>query len=427
MKKLLVLALIAALILPALSLVSAQDESVTIRFTFWIPTDHAAAVAAFNPLAEAYMAEHPNVTIEYNFIAFGDYDTTIATQLSGDNPPDAGWIVERSGPSYIDAGVLYDLSDTLKSDAAYDYADFSESAMGLWVKGDGVYAIPFSTSPFLTIYNKTLFDQAGLETPDVLVSRGEWTWDALADDAKAIKDATGSWGFVSTDAALFGSTGNAWATMIPLLRAFGTDIFDANNACTMNSDGAVQAFSLLHKMIFDDQSTVPPGSEEVFWSGNVGVTFGQISRLSNLDDAAFEWGVTLMPSGPAGEVYLIGQAALATFNGKNNKHQEIAADFVKYLTSQQGVAMMAPFFPPARMSVLHSPEFLTGNSRVSPEDMENVVAATIAKGSVVSSHKNFPEIDLIGATALDELWMPDTDVKGTLDLYCSLIGPYLKK
>ena len=53
MKKLLVIALIAALIVPAISLVSAQEETVTIRFTFWIPTDHAAAVAAFNPLAES--------------------------------------------------------------------------------------------------------------------------------------------------------------------------------------------------------------------------------------------------------------------------------------------------------------------------------------------------------------------------------------
>ncbi len=87
---------------------------------------------------------------------------------------------------------------------------------------------------------------------------------------------------------------------------------------------------------------------------------------------------------------------------------------------------MAKFFPPARLSVLESEGFLTGNSRVSEEDMANVVAKTIADGSVLTAHVNFPEIDLIGATALDQLWMPGTDVKSTLDLYCSLISPSLK-
>lgn len=427
MKKLLLLVLMFTLIVPAAGITTAQDDDVTLRFTFWIPLDHAATVEAFQPLADAYMAEHPNVTIEYSFIPFGEYDTTLATQLSGNEPPDAGWIVERSGPAFADAGILLDLRPTLKADADYDFADFSEPTLGLWVKDEGVYGLPFSTSPFLVIYNKTLFDEAGLETPDVLVERGEWTWEAMAVAAKTIKDETGAWGFVSTDSALYSSTGNAWATMIPLLRAYGTDIFDADLNCTMNSEAAVDAFSLLYTMIFDDQSVVPPGSEVVFWGGEVGLTFGQISRLSNLDEAEFEWGIARMPGGPAGDtISLIGQAAIVAFNGANNENQEVAADFVKFLTSKNGVAQMAKFFPPARLSVLESPEFLTGNPRVSEEDMANVVAKTIAEGSVLTAHVNFPEIDLLGATALDQLWMPGADVKSTLDLYCDLIGPSLK-
>jgi len=427
MKRLLLLVLVIVLALPVANLATAQNDEITLRFTFWIPLDHPATVEVFQPLAEAYMSEHPNVTIEYSSIPFAEYDTTLATQLSGDDPPDAGWIVERSGPSFNEAGVLLDLGETLRSDAEYDFADYSEPALELWVEGDGVYGLPFSTSPFLLIYNKTLFDQAGLETPDVLAARGEWTWEALADAAKTIKDTTGAWGFVSTDSALYTSTGNAWATMIPLLRAYGTDIFDADNNCTMNSDAAVEAFSLLHRMIFEDQSMVPPGSEVVFWGGEVGITFGQVSRLSNLDEATFEWGIAPMPGGPDSETTpLIGQAAIVVFNAEGNENQEAAADFVKYLTSQEGISMLSKFFPPARLSVLESDSFLTGNPRVSEEDMANIVAKTIAEGSVLTAHTNFPEIELLGATALDQLWMPDADVQSTLDLFCDLISPSLQ-
>jgi multiple sugar transport system substrate-binding protein len=333
--------------------------------------------------------------------------------------------VERNGPAFLDAGILFDLSDTLQSDETYDYDDFSPPALGQWLDGDAVYGIPFSTSPFVTIYNKTLFDEAGLESPDVLAERGEWTWEALAAAAKTIKEETGQWGFVSHDASLYLANGQRWGTIVPLLRAYGTDIFDADG-CTMNSDAAVEAFSLVHSMIFEDQSVVPPGSEVVFWGGEVGVTFGQLSRLSNLDEADFEWGITRMPSGPAGDVAIIGQAAIVVFDGENNERQAAAADFVKFLTTKEGVEMMAKFFPPARQSVLESDIFLTGNPRVSEEDMANVVAVSIADGSVLTSHKNFPEIELLGATALDLVWMPDADVSASLDMFCDLIGPSLE-
>lgn len=426
MKKLVCLILLLTLIVPGAGLASAQDDPVTLRYTFWIALDHPAVIDAFQPLAEAYMAENPNVTIEYSFIPFAEYNTTIGTQLSGNEPPDAGWIVERSGPAFQDAGILYDLGPTLREDEAYDFADFSEPALGLWTEDEVVYGIPFSTSPFITTFNATLFEQAGIETPAELAAKGEWTWEALREAARAIKEETGAWGFVSVDAALYTSTGNAWATIIAPLRAYGTDVFDAENNCTMDSEAAVESLGLLHQMIFEDQSMVPPGTEVVFESGNVGMTIGQVSRLTNLDDATFEWGITTMPGGPAGDAHIIGQAAMVVFDGANNTKQEAAADFVKYLTSEEGVATLAPFFPPARLSVLGSEEFLTGNSRVSPDDMENVVAAATAGGRVLSGHKNWSEIELIGATALDMLWMPDADVPATLSMFCDLVEPYLE-
>lgn len=425
MKRFFRLLSIACLSVLSVVLTVSAQEDVEITFTFWIPTDHVIAETVLNPIAEAYTAENPNVTINYEFIPFGDYETTIATRLSGSDAPDAGWIVERSGPAFIDSGVLYDMGESLRANDAYDYADFSEAASSQWLDGDAVYGIPFSTSPFITIYNASLFEAAGLDTPDVMYANGEWTWEALREAANTIATETDAWGFVGTDGGDGMYRTQRFATLVPLLRAYGTDIL-ADNSCVINSPEAVEAVSLLHSMVFEDMSTVPPGDETVFWTGDVGVTFGQISRLSNLDDAEFDWGIAPMPAGPAGESPIIGQAAITVFDGPNNENQEIAADFVRFLTSQDGVTQMSPFFPPARLSVLESEAFLTGNSRVSEEDMANVIVPAIANGTVLTSHPRFPEIELTGAVALDTLWMPDADVASALALYCQTISPFLE-
>jgi multiple sugar transport system substrate-binding protein len=417
--------LLMALLILALpfGLVSAQ-EPVEVVFTIWIPLDHVIVETVLGPMAESYMEEHPDVTIRYEFIPFAEYETTIATRLSGSDAPDAGWIVERNGPAFIASGVLYDMGEVLRGDEAYDFADYSEAASSQWRVDDAVYGIPFSTSPFITIYNASLFAEAGLETPDVLYSNGEWTWEALRESAKTIADNTESWGFVGTDGGAGMYQTQRYATLIPLLRAYGTDII-TDGACTANSPEAIEALSLLHGMVFADQSTVPPGDETVFWTGGVGMTFGQISRLSNLDEVTFEWGIAPMPAGPAGESPVIGQAAMTVFNGANNENQALAADFVRYLSSQDAVSQMSPFFPPARYSVLESEAFLTGNSRVAAEDMENIIVPAISNGTVLTSHANFPEIELTGAVALDMLWTPDADVAAALDVYCQTISPYL--
>jgi multiple sugar transport system substrate-binding protein len=421
LKKLTVVLFLIALVIPAANFAAAQDQSLV--FTMWIATDHPATINVFVPLADEYKAQ-TGVSVEFVFLPYDEYDAQLATRLSSNDPPDAGWVVERNGPAYIDAGVLYDLAPTLKGDPEYDYADFSVPASAQWVVGDAVYGVPFSTSPFITIFNKDLFAAAGVDTPDVMAANGEWTWDALRNAAKAIVDKTDSWGFVGNDGGAAMYSPAPWGTITPILRAYGADII-ANNKCVLNSDQGVEAMQLLHDMIFTDKSVVPPGDETVFWTGDVGMTFGQISRLSNLDDATFGWGIAPLPSGPAGYKPIIGQAAISVFNGKNNKKQELAADFVRFLTTKDGVTLMTQFFPPARLSVLDSDAFLTTNPRVSPEDMKNVIAPAIAEGTVLTSHPRFPEIELTGGAVLDMMWQPDADIAATADLYCQTISQYL--
>ncbi|MFW5709816.1 MAG: ABC transporter substrate-binding protein [Chloroflexota bacterium] len=192
--------ILIAILLP--TTLFAQDEAVTLRFTQWIPADSPRA-ATFQATADEYTAMNPNVTIEFEFIPFADYVTTLPLQLSGSNPPDGGWLLENVAPTWLEAGVLADMGPVLRADEDYNFTDLSEAGMSLWVEGEAVYGIPFSTSPFLLIYNRDLFEAAGVPTPDVMIENGDYTWENLAANLAIIKAETGVTGLQSVDGALY--------------------------------------------------------------------------------------------------------------------------------------------------------------------------------------------------------------------------------
>lgn len=415
-------ALIAALIAVAMLIGSASIAQTTLRFTIW--SGNQAHLDMLNGFAESFREIRPDVSVRLDVIPFAEYVQKITLQLAGGNPPDLGWLAEASAPTFVDAGVLADLGPALRTDPDYDFADFSTSALGLWVKGDAVYGVPFSTSPFFIYYNADLFEAAGLEFPDVLAARGEWTWEAFRDASKAIAEATpaGTYGFEQSDGEGYGA--RIWVTITPMLRSFGGDAWDATDACLLTEPESIEAMEFYHAMIFDDRSIVPPGERADFPSGRSGMTMTQLSRAAALVDAPFQWGIAPLPTGRAGDVAVVGQAGVVVFNNAPNR--EIAIEFARHVTNQQNVATMAQFFPPARLSVLEADAFLTSNEIVSPEAM-TIIADGIASGSVIPSHPLFPQIDASARPIFDTMWRADADVPVILERICETITPLLQQ
>jgi len=383
---------------------------VTLRFTTW--TSNEAQLNLFQSMAEDFNASQDdyNVTLAIDSIPFGDYIPKVTLQLSGSNPPDIGWLVETSAPTFVNAGVLNDLSPSLQK---YDYADFSQSAMKLWVKGDRVYGVPFSTSPFIVIYNKTLFKKAGVPTPSELAERGEWTWEKFREVSRAIKDATGIYGFQGMDGAAYGA--RVWHNLVPMIRGYGGDAWDENGNVTINSPEAVRAVQLFHDMVFRDKSVVPPGDLSDFFAGNAAMTTGQISRVSKLKDVSWEWDLAPLPQGPAGvnSSNTIGQAAVVAFASGKNK--EASNAFAAFMTNKANVAKMAVYWPPARQSVMDSTEFIGSNPDIPMESMVSAVVPGLKTGQVLPYHEKFPQISLAASGEFDRLWNENANVQTILN------------
>ncbi|HRY54171.1 MAG TPA: sugar ABC transporter substrate-binding protein [Spirochaetia bacterium] len=390
---------------------------VELRFTVW--TGNEAHLQMLNGIAAKYTAAHPGVTVKFDTIPYDDYPQKLVLQLAGSNPPDAGWISEANAPAFVAAGNLADLTAAA---APYDLKDFSASATELWRKGSAIYGLPFSTSPLVVIYNKKLLAAAGAKTPSELEAKGQWTWEAFADLARTVKAKTGVYGFQTMDGS--GYSDNLWATLVPMIRAYGGEVWNGKGVSTLDRPEAVKAVTLLHAMIYKDKSVVPPGEQADFFAGNAAMTVSQISRVSKLVGADFQWGLAKLPKGPAGDAQVIGQAAIVAF--KASKNAALAADFAAFMTSKENVAVMTRFFPPARVSVLESESFTKGNPNIPPEAMASVVGAALKVGKILPNHPNFSEIDLAARACFDRLWRPDADVKSVMAAAARAVTPLLK-
>lgn len=408
-KTLAAFALATALCTPAAT-AWAQD----LRVTVWTGSD--AHLAMLNGIADGFEAANPGTTVTFETIPFGEYTQKLTLQLAGGNPPDVGWLLESDAPTFVAAGVLADIGSALRADGDYDFDDFAEPAMGLWVGDEAVYGIPFSTSPFMLYYNATAFNEAGLATPNELAEAGEWTWDALRETAAGLADGDGFWGFEGKDGQGYDS--RIMHSMMPVIRAYGGDAW-MGDQCGFTSPEAVAAMEHYHAMIFEDQSVVPPGEIGDFFAGDAAMTINQISRVTRLADADFEWGIAPLPTGPGGQADVIGQAALVVFEQGENR--ELATQLIAHMTSAEGVATMAQFFPPARSSVLSSDAFTQSNAAIAPEQME-LVKAAIEGGTVLPAHERYPQIFAAMSPRVDALWRADADVEAVMASVCDAIA-----
>ena len=400
MKKL--TSLLLAVLLLAMAIPSMAEEPVHLRIATW--TSNEDQLKLLSSFVDEF-AQAKGIAIEPEFISLSgtEYSSLLLMNLQSNEPADAFWVMEADITAYMSAGLCAKLNDAM---AAYDPDDLDDGAMSLWCDGDDVYAIPFSTSPFIMIYNADLFAEAGLKDPNEYVAEGTWTWETFRECMKTIKDKTGVYGYMTVNNA--GYSDRTEMNLTPFVRGFGGDFWTDDLEVLIDSPESIAAVQMFHDMVYVDGSVVPPGDESNFFTGGAACTFNQISQLGNLADVTWKWGVSKLP----GDVSFLGQAAMAANAASANA--DLAAELVSYMTSASCAARVAQYWPPCRKSVLESEEFLNSNAYLTPEQMKDIVASSVLSSRAMSSNINSPTIDIETEIVFDKLWNPDADVAAIL-------------
>lgn len=165
---------------------AAKEISGEIRHAFWD--------VAQQPYLEACIAEfnkiYPDVKITLEPNTWNDYWTKLEAAATGGSCADVFWMNGPNIAKYVQGGVLMPATDLI-AEYGLDTADYPAGLIDLY-NVDGVqYALPKDFDTIGLWYNKTMFDEAGLEYPT-----DDWTWEDLEAAAEALtKD--GVYGFAA--------------------------------------------------------------------------------------------------------------------------------------------------------------------------------------------------------------------------------------
>ena len=161
----------------ATSAASASGEPVEIDW--WHIQINEPDVSNWQAMADAYMAENPNVTINITVMENEAYKAALQTNVQAGDVPDlfqswGGGVLRDQ----VEAGAVQDITEP-----SAEYLDaLSPGAAGLF-NIDGVqYGLPYNQSIVGMWYNKTLFAEAGIDAPPA-------TWAELLEDVQLLKDA----------------------------------------------------------------------------------------------------------------------------------------------------------------------------------------------------------------------------------------------
>ena len=161
---------------------TATPHAADVTLRWLMRWDQARVDLVARPLIDAFAAEHPDihVTLE-NIPDSSDYYRALALQLDQGVPPDVFYPATHIAYTLDLQGQLLPLTNAGPADGL-DLTTYDKDVLALYRNGDEqLYCLPADIATLVVIYNKQLFDQAGVPYP----SAG-WDWAAFQATAQAL-------------------------------------------------------------------------------------------------------------------------------------------------------------------------------------------------------------------------------------------------
>ncbi len=263
MTRMLALLMSVMLLCGSVAIASAEEKThdfggMTVSLCNWWGWDLTPGLSDQNDRLIERIAETEakfNVKIEMRKGPEEYYDNMVATIMAGEPYGDMMWAYPWDFPGWMKAGAAYDLTEII-ADNGIDLSQYSPIAIGVG-EYDGHYyglnrELPDVNS--MVAFNQRLLEEAGLESPYVLIERGEWNFAKLQEYAKALTkvDANGvttQYGFSAYD-----PYGTLVTTFIYANNAAIVENVDGKPTFALDSANALEAMTVLYDMANVDKS-----------------------------------------------------------------------------------------------------------------------------------------------------------------------------
>lgn len=269
-------------------------------------------------MVEAFEASHPDIKVDVETIGYDDYFTQMQTRVAGGTAPDCYELNIENFAAYANKGLLAEISGV-------DVSGLNDTALNAFCVNGKQYGLPESFSNVVLIYNKDLFDQAGVAYPT-----NDWTQDDVQAAAEAIRalgdDIYGIWQPIT------------YNEFFKVVAQYGGALLNADKTqFTINSPENLKAAQTLVDRVL--VSNVQPnaaqqggmGDWDMFMSGRLGMIPTGIWAFDTFAEGCdFAWDIAVEPGSTQKATHFFSNCVVMN---PDTKYPEAVATWLAWLTS----------------------------------------------------------------------------------------------
>ena len=297
---------------------AAQTPAEPVTITYCNFNSSGGNEETLQKMVEAFEATHENIKIEVETIGYDDYFTQMQTRVAGGTAPDCYELNIENFAAYANKGLLAEIT-------GQDLSGLNETALGAFNVNGKQYGLPESFSNVVLIYNKDLFDQAGVTYPT-----DDWTQDDVQNAAEKIRalgdDIFGIWQPIT------------YNEFFKVVAQYGGSLLNEDKTqFTINSEENIKAAQTLVDRVL--VSNVQPNSVQqggmghwdMFMSGRLGmIPTGIWAFQTFTENCDFAWDIAVEPGSTQKATHFFSNCVVMN---PETEHPEEVAEWLAWLTS----------------------------------------------------------------------------------------------
>ena len=322
-------AIFGAILATPIALMALADDKVTI--TVWSMDGHDLGNEdTHRQVIAAFEAAHPNIKIDLTLLPESGLEDRMNTAIgAGGKLPDVFPLISGEW-----APIALDLSPYIKADPEFSKDMYAEP---FWrtraTFGDKVVALPTGIGANVVLYNKDVFDKAGVEYPTA-----DWTTEDFIKKAVAVTDrANGVWGGDRPRDAYRAIWHN-----------YDAQVYSDDSTTVEgyhNSPQSLAAYQWYWDLVQSDATptkaeidvlgTEGTGPVDLFIAGRLGMaTLNQSHMLRALKEGV-NFGMVPEPAGPSKDRHANAWSSTPAIAG-NSEHPKEAFEFLSFWAGMEG-------------------------------------------------------------------------------------------
>ncbi|WP_220127276.1 ABC transporter substrate-binding protein [Halobacillus locisalis] len=385
------------------------DSEEAVEIEFWTMQLKPTFTEYIEGVITDFEEENPNISVKWVDVPWGDMEKKILSAVASETAPDVANLNPQFASQLAELDALINMDEAVSEDKKGEYFE------GIWKSnsfGGKTFGIPWYLSSQVSMYNKDIFEAAGLSEEDVPSKFSE-----VLEVSKTIKEETGNYAFFPS---IDGS--HLLETMVTM----GVDLTNEDmTEATFNTEEGKEAFQFFVDMYENElipREVLTEGhgkAVDMYQAGQLAILASGPQFLNTVNENAPDiYEATGVAPVITGETNLKNVAAMNLVVPKQSDKQDAAVQFSLFMTNAENQVEFDKIVPilPSIETALDDPYFNELPEDPSPEDRARIISAEQLKDSevLVPPMKNYSDLQKAMTDALQAAMLGEMSVEEAL-------------